>query len=101
MSFFNHNMKYVFYLGFVFLITHQAQAFIGKYPIQNFTTSEYKAGIQNIDFAQNRDMTLFAANNLGVLSFNGTDWDTHNFQSGKKKRSLAFDETKHRLYVGS
>jgi hypothetical protein len=77
------------------------QAFSGKYPIQNFTPAEYKAGIQNIDFAQNRDMTLFVANNLGVLSFNGSEWKTHDFKTGKKKRSLAFDEANGRLYVGS
>jgi len=75
--------------------------FFAKYPIQNFTPTEYKAGIQNIDFAQNRDMTLFVANNLGVLSFNGIAWKTHDFKTGKKKRSLAFDEQTNRLYVGS
>ena len=75
--------------------------YFAKYPIQNFTPTEYKAGIQNIDFAQNRDMTLFVANNLGVLSFNGIAWKTHDFKTGKKKRSLAFDEQSNRLYVGS
>ncbi|MBX2871020.1 MAG: hypothetical protein KTR30_02945 [Saprospiraceae bacterium] len=75
--------------------------YFAKYPIQNFTPTEYKAGIQNIDFAQNRDMTLFVANNLGVLSFNGIAWKTHDFKTGKKKRSLAFDERINRLYVGS
>lgn len=75
--------------------------YFAKYPIQNFTPTEYKAGIQNIDFAQNRDMTLFVANNLGVLSFNGIDWKTHDFRTGKKKRSLAFDEESNRLYIGS
>ncbi len=72
----------------------------GKYPIQNFPPSSYKGGIQNIDFAQNRAMTLFVANNLGVLSYNGKEWSLHAFELGKKKRSLAFDETTNRLYVG-
>jgi ligand-binding sensor domain-containing protein/DNA-binding NarL/FixJ family response regulator len=76
-------------------------AFSGIYPIQNFAPSEYKAGIQNIDFAQNRDMTLFVANNLGVLSYNGKDWIGHAFNTGKKLRSLVFDETSNRLYFGS
>ncbi len=76
-------------------------AVIGKYPIKNFTPDEYKAGIQNIDFAQNRDMNLFVANNLGVLSFNGNEWSVHAYNTGKKQRSLAFDERKNRLYVGS
>jgi len=76
-------------------------ALAGKYPMQNFAPSEYQAGIQNIDFAQNRNLTIFVANNLGVLSFNGTYWTTHDFKTGKKKRSLAFDEQTNRLYVGS
>ncbi|MEZ5039763.1 MAG: hypothetical protein R2828_07725 [Saprospiraceae bacterium] len=87
----------------IILVLHgqEAEAFLGKYPIRNFSPTEYKAGIQNIDFAQNRDMTLFVANNLGVLSFNGNGWKRHDFKTGKKKRSLAFDENTDRLYVGS
>ena len=69
--------------------------------MQNFTPTEYQAGIQNIDFAQNRNLTIYVANNLGVLSFNGTTWRTHDFKTGKKKRSLAFDEQTNRLYIGS
>ncbi|MCA6074653.1 hypothetical protein [Fulvivirga sedimenti] len=74
---------------------------VGKYPIKNFTPEDYLAGIQNIDFAQNRDMNLFVANNLGVLSFNGSEWKTYALNTGKKQRSLAFDEHTGRLYVGS
>lgn len=74
---------------------------IGKYPVKNFTPNDYKAGIQNIDFAQNGDMTLFVANNLGILSFNGTRWTTHARNTGIKQRSLIFDNTTNRLYAGS
>lgn len=93
--------KYILCLLFAFLPGLPCQAFSGKYPIHNFTPSDYKAGIQNIDFAQNRDMTLFVANNLGVLSYNGKTWERHAFQTGKKQRSLAFDEKANRLYFGS
>ena len=78
-----------------------AQSIRGIYPIQNFSPSDYKAGIQNIDFAQNRDMGIFVANNLCVLSYNGKEWGRYNFRSGKKNRSLAFDEKQNRLYVGA
>ena len=83
------------------LLAIQVKAFNGKYPILNFTPTDYKAGIQNIDFAQNRDMNIFVANNLGVLSYNANEWTLHNFETGKKNRSLAFDEESDRLYVGS
>lgn len=100
MRHFEYNMRYVAYLIFL-LVGFQARALSGKYPIRNFTPAEYKAGIQNIDFAQNRDMAIFVANNLGVLSFNGNEWKRHDLNTGKKKRSLAFDENTDRLYVGS
>lgn len=101
MGYCHYNTKRISFLLFLHLLSFPGFAFIGKYPIQNFTTTDYKAGIQNIDFAQNRDMTIFIANNLGVLSFNGHDWKTHAFKTGKKKRSLVFDDNANRLYVGS
>ncbi len=97
---FEYNMRYILSLALL-LAGCQARAFYGKYPIRNFTPAEYKAGIQNIDFAQNRDMAVFVANNLGVLSFNGNEWKRYDLNTGKKKRSLAFDENTDRLYVGS
>lgn len=93
-------MKYLICSIVLCLSWNLSAASSEKYPIQNFTPTDYKAGIQNIDFAQNRDMTLFVANNLGVLSYNGNEWRVHAFQSGKKVRSLAFDESTNRLYVG-
>lgn len=94
-------IKYILCMLWTFLFGQACAAFSGKYPVQNFTPSDYKAGIQNIDFAQNRDMNLFVANNLGILSYNGTSWEKHAFQTGKKQRSLAFDEKSGRLYFGS
>lgn len=101
MTKFYHNSRTFVCISILWLIRIQVFGAIGKYPIQNFTPTDYKAGIQNIDFAQNRNTTLFVANNLGVLSFNGHQWDRHDFKTGKKKRSLAFDEHENRLYVGS
>lgn len=100
MESFSYNKRYILCLILLFALRYPSKAFLGKYPVQNFTSAEYKAGIQNIDFAQNRNMTLFVANNLGVLAYNGNKWETHSFRKGKKKRSLAFDETNNRLYVG-
>jgi hypothetical protein len=66
----------IFFL-FWLLLPEESPAFSGKYPIKNFAPADYGAGIQNIDFAQNRDLSLFVANNLGVLSFNGSAWGKH------------------------
>ncbi len=83
------------------LVSLSSLAISGKYPIKNFAPADYQAGIQNIDFAQNRELGLFVANNLGILSFNGILWGKHAFNTGKKQRSLAFDNNSNRLYVGS
>ena len=45
---------------------------------------------QLIEFAQNRDMIRFVANNFGVHSDNGNEWNKHESRSGKEKQSLAF-----------
>jgi ligand-binding sensor domain-containing protein len=93
--------KYILCLILAFPAVLACQVFSGRYPVRNFMPSDYKAGIQNIDFAQNRDMTLFVANNLGVLSYNGRSWERHAYLTGKKQRALAFDEQNGRLYFGS
>ncbi len=90
---------WLFLFPLIFSLGVQANS--GKYPIKNFAPADYGAGIQNIDFAQNRDLDLFVANNLGVLSFNGITWGKHALNTGKKQRSLAFDENSNRLYSGS
>ncbi|MFT7239284.1 MAG: DNA-binding CsgD family transcriptional regulator [Cyclobacteriaceae bacterium] len=101
-------MKYNRYLKnlmvtVVVLLTFSSHSkvLLGKYPVHNFTPNNYKAGIQNIDFTQNRDMTIYVANNLGVLSYNGSQWQIHAFGTGKKQRSLSFDDRTNRLFVGS
>ncbi len=44
--------------------------------ITNFTTEEYKGGIQNWDFTQGERDLLFVANNFGVLVYDGEQWST-------------------------
>jgi ligand-binding sensor domain-containing protein len=101
MLYFKPSIIFFSYLLTFLLSLNNLWASVGKYPIQNFSPTDYKAGIQNIDFAQNRDMSLFVANNLGVLDYDGNDWEVHAPTSGKKVRSLAFDKKTNRLYVGS
>ena len=101
MRYCNYNIKFFTLYIILSFFGVELQGLSGKYPIQNFTPNDYKAGIQNIDFSQNRDMDLYVANNLGVLSFNGNEWAVHASKTGKKVRSLAFDESKNRLYVGA
>jgi DNA-binding CsgD family transcriptional regulator len=101
MHYCKYNTNYILLACLLVFSFLNSPTFGSKYPIQNFTSDQYKAGIQNIDFAQNRDMTLFIANNLAVLSYNGIEWERHAYRTGKKQRSLAFDEDNNRLFVGS
>ena len=96
-----YNINLIFLALLLLGGTSKLLALPGRYPIRNFTPIDYKAGIQNIDFAQNRNLSVFVANNLGVLSYDGQEWKTHDFKTGKKKRSLAFDPDQNRLYMGS
>lgn len=72
-----------------------------QYIITHYSPEDYRAGIQNIDLTQNRNQSIYIANNLGIISFDGEKWEQHDLHSGKKKRSLAFSASENRLYVGA
>lgn len=101
MSYCNIHTKHFFLLICLSLFVSKILGYDGKYPIQNFAPADYRAGNQNIDFAQNRNMSIFVANNLGVLSYNGNVWELYSSDTGKKKRALLFDSITNRLYAGS
>ena len=95
------NTKSVFLCTFLFFVFPLFSQQIGKYPIHNFSPKTYHSGNQNNGFAQNENTRLFVANNLGVLSYNGTSWENHPILIGSKIRSLAFHQKENRLYVGA
>ncbi len=46
-------------------------------PIRNFTKKVYQAAPQNWDIARSRNQVMYFANNIGLLTFDGTFWQTH------------------------
>lgn len=96
-----NNTKLCYFFIFLIISLNGFTQKLGKYPIQNFSPKNYHSGNQNNAFAQNGNTRLFVANNLGVLSFNGNSWESYPIQIGSKTRSLAFDKTTNRLYVGA
>lgn len=99
-NFHSHKVKLLVYFILLFMsFTLTGQN--GQYLIRNFSPEDYRAGIQNNSFAQNRSLSIFVANNLGILEFDGTEWKVHRVNSGKKERSLLFDDTSNRLFFGS
>ncbi len=67
--------------------------------VRYFSTLEYKAGIQNWSLAQDRRGILYVANNLGLLEFDGFNWQVFSVNNGSKIRSVAVDPNGS-IYVG-
>lgn len=67
--------------------------------ITNYSTDEYKAAFQNWALVQGDHGVMYAANNSGVLEYDGTSWQLIPTTEGNPVRSLAKD-SKGRIYVG-
>ena len=58
-------------------------------PVYNYKLSEYSGGSKNWDLAINKEGELFAANNEGLLYFNGEDWSLNKLPNNTVVRSVA------------
>ncbi|WP_090150706.1 hybrid sensor histidine kinase/response regulator transcription factor [Dyadobacter soli] len=67
--------------------------------ITNYSTNEYKAAFQNWALVQGENGIIYAANNSGVLEYDGVAWQLIPTTQGNPVRSMAKD-TKGRIYVG-
>ncbi|MAG89006.1 MAG: hypothetical protein CMB97_16895 [Flavobacteriaceae bacterium] len=57
-------------------------------PITNFDTKVYNGGNQNWMISQAENDWMYFANNSGLLSFNGEQWDLHKMKAGSPVRSV-------------
>jgi DNA-binding CsgD family transcriptional regulator len=73
---------------------------IGNPEIVNFSKSEYQGGTQNWAFSTDSRNQLLVANNDGLLVFNGEYWNKYFLPNKTIARSVAFDKSSHRIYVG-
>lgn len=67
--------------------------------ITNYATDEYKAAFQNWALVQGNNGIIYAANNSGVLEYDGVTWQLIPTTEGNPVRSLAKDASG-RIYVG-
>lgn len=67
--------------------------------ISNYSTNEYKAAFQNWALVQGGNGLIYAANNSGVLEYDGVSWQLIQTTEGNPVRSLAKDAGG-RIYVG-
>lgn len=70
----------------------------GTYPIQNFSPSDYNARNQNWGLAQNGSGEMYIANNEGLLTFDGLNWQLYPSPNRSELRSVYIVEEK--IYTG-
>jgi DNA-binding CsgD family transcriptional regulator len=60
--------------------------------IRNFTKQEYRAESQNWSLTTDSEGYVYVANNVGLLEFDGAEWNYHPSPHGTVLRSVAIDE---------
>lgn len=82
-------MRYLLLPIFTLLALSAAgQNTIGLPDIINFKKSSYQAGLQNWDFKQDKKGIVYVANNEGMLTFDGRNWQLHPLPNKTIVRSL-------------
>lgn len=72
---------------------------IGLPEILNYSKVDYKAGLQNWDFKQDKNGIIYVANNEGLLSFDGSYWKLYPLPNKTIVRSVTIGNDNH-IYVG-
>ena len=75
-------------LAIVITINGQQHA---PYLIRNFTKKEYRAESQNWSITRDQYGYIYAANNIGLLEFDGVEWKFYPAPNGTVIRSVAVD----------
>ncbi|NUY80718.1 regulator [Flavobacterium sp. MAH-1] len=70
----------------------------GLPDIANFKRTDYRAGTQNWCIGQDKNGTMYFANNDGLLQFDGSSWRTHRLPNRAAIRSLKIIGDK--IFVG-
>lgn len=68
--------------------------------VSNFTKKEYLAANQNWTIAQDSKGYIYSGNNMGLLRYDGIQWELLKLPSGRVVRSIYIDKND-RIYVGS
>ena len=78
-----------------------AQDELGIYSVKNFSSKEYNGMVQNWSIVQDSRGVIYAANDQGILEYDGTVWRTILISAlAKRGRSLAISEDG-TIYVGA
>ncbi|RGX80632.1 transcriptional regulator [Bacteroides stercorirosoris] len=67
-------------------------------PVSNYTRHTYKAGNQNWNIQQHDNGWIYAANNKGLLEFDGVEWNIYPIHNAKTRAvKVGYDG---RIYIG-
>lgn len=89
----------IVFICFVYCGYASAQEDPGSFFIRNYSSKEYKAGIQNWAIAQDKRGILYVGNSDGILEYDGASWRKIRTGNRTTARSLAVDDNG-RIYVG-
>lgn len=90
----------LFSVVFVFYETGFTQSLIGQSEVISFTRNQYRAGTQNWAMTQDKNNRLYVANNEGLLTYDGTNWQVFPVPNKTILRSIAFGPGG-KLYAGA
>lgn len=76
-----------------------SQNTIGLPDVINYSKQTYSAGLQNWDFKQDKNGIIYAANNEGLLTFDGKNWKTFSLPNKTIVRSIEIG-LDNKIYVG-
>jgi len=79
--------------------SYSQETFRGTPYIRNFHKSDYKADTQNWGISQDKRGFIYFANNDGLLSFDGVEWNLTRVSESSPLRSILVD-SKDRILVG-
>ena len=85
-------------LLFIHLVSIQMDAQYSPY-FQNYSLSEYNAGNQNWGISKGEDGKIYAANNNGLIVYDGLKWNLHEIPNKTTIRSVFAHHD--RIYTGS
>ncbi|MEH6536809.1 MAG: triple tyrosine motif-containing protein [Psychroserpens sp.] len=95
-------LNLILMLLFTSEIFSQANDFINlnRIPLKShFDSEDYKGSIQNWSFDQDENGILYAANNEGLLEFDGNKWNKYRVPLATKIRVVKVD-SKNRVFIG-
>ncbi|WP_230470616.1 helix-turn-helix and ligand-binding sensor domain-containing protein [Flavobacterium cheongpyeongense] len=67
--------------------------------IKNYKRNEYKGGTQNWGVDQDKNGTIYFANNSGLIQFDGSTWKTYSMPNNESLKSLKLDSLGN-IFVG-